>query len=204
MKDFWDERFAREEYVYGKAPNQFFEHALRELHTEGKIFMPAEGEGRNAVFAATLGLDVTAFDISEEGRKKAEKLAEENNVTIRYRVGNLNQLGLNPETFDVIGLIYAHFETYIKVAYHKEFVSLLKPGGFIIFEAFSKNHIKFQKINPQAGGPKNPELLFSLEDMERLFEGMETISLVEKVIELDEGDFHKGKASVIRYIGQKL
>ena len=204
MKDFWDERFAREEYVYGKAPNQFFEHALRELHTEGKIFMPAEGEGRNAVFAATLGLDVTAFDISAEGRKKAEKLAEENNVTIRYRVGNLNQLGLNPETFDVIGLIYAHFETYIKVAYHKEFVSLLKPGGFIIFEAFSKNHVKFQKINPQAGGPKNPELLFSIEDMERLFEGMETISLVEKVIELDEGEFHKGKASVIRYIGQKL
>ncbi len=204
MRDFWDERFARDEYVYGKAPNQFFEHALKELHVDGKVFLPAEGEGRNAVFAASLGLDVTAFDISEEGRKKAEKLAEENNVEITYRVGNLNQLNLSPETFDVIGLIYAHFETYIKVAYHKEFISLLKPGGFIIFEAFSKNHMKFQKINPQAGGPKNPDLLFTVDEMERLFEGMETISLVEKVIELDEGEFHKGKASVIRYIGQKL
>jgi len=203
MKEFWDERYAGNEYAYGKAPNQFFEHALRELNMQGRIFLPAEGEGRNAVFAASLGLDVTAFDISEEGRKKAERLAADQNVSINYRVGNLNQMGLQPASFDIIGLIYAHFETYIKVAYHREFVSLLKPGGYLIFEGFSRNHTKFQKINPNAGGPRKPELLFSMDEMAKLFEGLETISLVEKVIDLDEGQYHQGKASVIRYIGQK-
>ena len=203
MKDFWNSRFSATEYAYGKEPNQFFEHALKEIQPTGKIFLPAEGEGRNAVFAASLGLDVLAFDISEEGKKKADLLAKEKQVSINYQVGNLNQLGLEPNSFDVIGLIYAHFESYIKVAYHKEFVSLLKPGGFLIFEAFSKNHSKFQKINPNAGGPKNAEMLFSLDEIRTLFDELEEISLVEKVIDLEEGPFHRGKASVIRYIGQK-
>ena len=203
MKDFWDERYGKEEYAYGTAPNQFFEHALNTLNPEGKIFLPAEGEGRNAVFAASLGLDVTAFDISEEGRKKAERLAAENGVSIDYRVGNLNQLKLEPGSFDFIGLIYAHFETYIKVAYHREFMTYLKPGGYVIMEAFSKSHLKFQKINPHAGGPKNIDMLFAVDEIEKLFDGLETISLVERVVDLDEGAYHKGKASVIRYIGQK-
>jgi 2-polyprenyl-3-methyl-5-hydroxy-6-metoxy-1,4-benzoquinol methylase len=204
MKDFWNSRFSAAEYAYGTEPNQFFQHALKEIQPTGKIFLPAEGEGRNAVFAASLGLDVLAFDISEEGKKKADLLAKEKQVSINYQVGNLNQLGLEPNSFDVIGLIYAHFETYIKVAYHKEFISLLKPGGFLIFEAFSKNHIKFQKINPNAGGPKNAELLFSLDEIRTLFDELEEISLAEKVIDLEEGPFHRGKASVIRYIGQKI
>ena len=203
MKDFWDERYRQPEYAYGTKPNQFFAHALKELNPNGKIFLPAEGEGRNAVFAASLGLEVVAFDISQEGKRKAEALAADNFVDINYTVGNLNQLKLQPESFDVIGLIYAHFETYIKVAYHNQFISLLKPGGFVIFEAFSKNHIKFQKLNPHAGGPKNVDMLFSIEDMHKLFAGLETITLVEKLIDLEEGKYHNGKASVIRYIGQK-
>ena len=203
MKDFWDERYGRDEYAYGKEPNQFFEHAIKELQPFGSILFPADGEGRNSVYAATLGLEVTSFDISDAAKAKAIKLADEFGVSIDYRVGNLNQLNLEPESFDFIALIYAHFETYIKVSYHKEILKFLKPGGFVIFEAFSKSHVKFQKINPSAGGPKNPDMLFSKEEVETLFSELETISLNEKVIDLDEGEFHKGKASVIRSIGHK-
>ena len=75
MKNFWDERYKAKAYVYGKEPNQYFAEKLRELEP-GKILLPAEGEGRNAVFAARQGWEVSAFDSSSEGRKKAFLLAE--------------------------------------------------------------------------------------------------------------------------------
>jgi hypothetical protein len=59
MNNFWDERYADEEYVYGTTPNQYFKQELEKL-TPGKILLPGEGEGRNAVFAATQGWKVTA------------------------------------------------------------------------------------------------------------------------------------------------
>jgi len=76
--------------------------------------LPAEGEGRNAIFAAKSGWSVSAFDISDEGKNKANRLAKANNVTIDYRVGLLESLNYNDEQFDVIGLIYAHFPADLK------------------------------------------------------------------------------------------
>ena len=70
MKEFWDERYAEPDYVYGKAPNKYFKEKLDEIQ-RGKILFPAEGEGRNAVYAAKKGWRVSAFDISEKGKEKA-------------------------------------------------------------------------------------------------------------------------------------
>src|SRR5680860_1842183 len=83
MDDFWNERYGIEEYVYGTEPNQFYKELLKKL-SPGKILFPAEGEGRNAVFAAQNGWDVTAFDSSTEGKKKAEKLAAAKGVSVKY------------------------------------------------------------------------------------------------------------------------
>jgi hypothetical protein len=70
----WNERYGADEYVYGKEPNGFLKEFI-DNHPPGKILLPAEGEGRNAVYAASKGWEVTAFDFSEEGKKKALKLA---------------------------------------------------------------------------------------------------------------------------------
>lgn len=87
----WNDRFSQKEYAYGEQPNNYLKEQLEKL-TAGTILFPAEGEGRNAVFAAKCGWTVSAFDISSEGRKKAIRLAELNNVTIDYQVGELSQL----------------------------------------------------------------------------------------------------------------
>ena len=75
--DRWNDRYSSEEFAYGTAPNNYLKEQLEKLKT-GSILFPAEGEGRNAVFAAKLGWKVSAFDISAEGKNKALKLAEAN------------------------------------------------------------------------------------------------------------------------------
>src|SRR4029078_7791808 len=104
--DRWNNRYSNDEYAYGEAPNNFLKEQLEKLDA-GTILFPAEGEGRNAVFAATLGWTVSAFDISAEGRNKALRLAQMNNVTIDYQVSELEALNFTIEQFDAIALIYA-------------------------------------------------------------------------------------------------
>src|SRR5690349_15162460 len=123
-KNQWDKRYGEEAFAYGKAPNDFFRDQLAPLKP-GAILMPAEGEGRNGGYAATLGWKVTAVDLSIEGKSKALRLAKEMGVTLDYLVGDLEYMGLKEESFDAIGLIYAHFLADKKSAVHKKLSSYL-------------------------------------------------------------------------------
>ena len=198
----WDDRYSNEEFAYGTAPNNYLKEQIEKLQP-GSILFPAEGEGRNAVFAATLGWQVSAFDISAEGKNKALKLAEDNTVEIDYQVGELDALNYQSEQFDAIALIYAHFPAEIKSAIHKALDKYLRKGGTIIFEAFSKKHLEYLAVNDKVGGPKDIESLFSIEEIQADFPNYEIVTLEEKEIELNEGLFHNGKGSVIRFIGTK-
>lgn len=200
--DRWNDRYSSEEFAYGTAPNNYLKEQLEKLKT-GSILLPAEGEGRNAVFAAQLGWKVSAFDISAEGKNKALKLAEANDVEIDYLVGELETLNYQEEQFDAIALIYAHFPAAIKSSIHKTLETYLRKGGVIIFEAFSKKHLEYLAINDKVGGPKDIESLFSIEEIQSDFPDYEIIQLEEKEIELNEGLFHNGKGSVIRFVGKK-
>ena len=198
----WNDRYSKDEFAYGEQPNNYLKEQLEKLDV-GSILFPAEGEGRNAVFAARLGWTVSAFDISIEGKNKAFQLAESNNVKIDYQVGELQTLNYNPEQFDVIALIYAHFPADIKSLYHKTLDKYLRKGGLIIFEAFSKKHIDYISKNEKMGGPKEIAMLFSIDELKSDFANYEIIELVEKEIELNEGQFHNGTGSVIRFVGRK-
>ena len=144
--DRWNDRYSADEFAYGEQPNNYLREQLMQLDT-GTILFPAEGEGRNAVFAAKLGWKVSAFDISIEGKNKALQLAENNNVSIDYQVGELQELDYKAEQFDAIALIYAHFPSAIKSTYHKILSNYLRNGGLLIFEAFSKKHLDYLAKN---------------------------------------------------------
>jgi 2-polyprenyl-3-methyl-5-hydroxy-6-metoxy-1,4-benzoquinol methylase len=198
----WDDRYSKEEFAYGEEPNNYLKEQLSKL-TAGSILFPAEGEGRNAVYAAKMGWTVSAFDISNEGKSKAIKLAEKNNVTINYHVGELETLDFEPEQFDAIALIYAHFPANIKSLLHKTLDKYLKTNGTIIFEAFSKKHIDYVTANEKVGGPKDIDSLFSIDEIKSDFPNYEIIELLETEIELNEGLYHNGTGSVIRFTGRK-
>ncbi len=198
----WDDRYREKEYAYGIKPNVFLKNQLEKLET-GTILFGAEGEGRNAIYAQKLGYAVSAFDISIEAKNKALKLATQNDATIDYKVGELPNLDFKTESFDAVALIYAHFPPDIRQEYHKILHTLLKPGGRIIFEAFSENHLKYKAENPSVGGPGNEAVLFSIDELKRDFKNYKVIQLEEKIIELNEGIYHNGKGSVIRFVAQK-
>ncbi|HEY5690908.1 MAG TPA: class I SAM-dependent methyltransferase [Cyclobacteriaceae bacterium] len=198
----WNDRYSDEAYAFGLEPNDYLKEQLEKLNP-GKILFAGEGEGRNAVFAAKMGWSVSAFDISIEGRRKARLLAEANNVALDYQVGELPDLSFQSEQFDAIALIYAHFPAELITPYHKMLDSYLRKGGTVIFEAFGKNHIAHRVKNPNVGGPTKLQELFSMEELRSDFLNYEVIELEEKVIELNEGIYHKGKGSVIRFVGRK-
>lgn len=200
--DRWNDRYSKNEFAYGEQPNNYLKKQLEKLDP-GTILFPAEGEGRNAVFAAKLGWTVSAFDISAEGKKKALRLAEANQVTIDYQVGELQTLNYTKEQFDAIALIYAHFPADIKSIYHKTLDKFLRKNGLIIFEAFSKKHLDYIAKDEKMGGPRDMAMLFSTDEIRSDFANYEIIELEEKEIELNEGQFHNGTGSIIRFVGRK-
>jgi SAM-dependent methyltransferase len=176
MKEFWDERYRSEAYVYGENPNEFLKKNLSHF-LPGKILPPAEGEGRNAVYAAQLGWHVFAFDQSIEGKKKAFKLANKHKVNIHYDVCEFKEVKYPPSEFDAIALIFAHFPADKKETYHQKLIQWLKPGGVIILEAFSKKHIQFNSVNEKVGGPRDIGMLYSMDELRTWFKGFEFIDM---------------------------
>ncbi|WP_317048728.1 class I SAM-dependent methyltransferase [Reichenbachiella versicolor] len=199
----WDNRYKQQVYVYGEEPNNYFKEQLSNIKP-GKILLGAEGEGRNAVFAAKLGWQVSAFDISHEGKKKALELAKENDVNIDYRVGSFPELGFELDHYDAIALIYAHFPPSLRKDYYQLLDNCLKSKGHVIFEAFGKSHLPYRSKNPKVGGPQDIESLYSIEDLELCFPNYKSIELAEKEIELSEGIYHNGVGSVTRFHGVKM
>lgn len=198
----WNERYRNEAYAYGTEPNAYFQSKLMQLPA-GHLVLPAEGEGRNAVYAASNGWKVTAFDISEEGRKKALKLAAASGVTFDYHVGEFQQIPAIQQPVDALAFMYAHFPAEIKSGLNKAISRLLRPGGHLIFEAFSKRHLQYLKANPAVGGPADIHMLYSLEEIREDFADFTVLELEETEITLQEGLFHNGLASVIRFLGRK-
>jgi SAM-dependent methyltransferase len=196
MKEIWNERYSQKEYIYGRQPNEFLKTYL-DNYIPGTILLPAEGEGRNAVYAAQMGWKVYALDFSEEARKKALEWARESQVEINYEIVDLTQWQTQIDT-DVIALIYAHFSPDVRQQIHKNLIKNLKPGGTILLEAFSKKQIEYD-----SGGPSDPDLLYNVDILKTDFEELKIDFVQERIIELSEGRFHQGDASVIRMIAKK-
>ena len=198
----WNDRYRDKAYAYGTQPNNFLKEKIQKLNT-GTILFGAEGEGRNAVYAAQLGWNVCAFDISDAGKNKAMQLAGENNVSIDYQVGQLPELPYENEQFDAIALIYAHFPPNLKSEYHQLLSKKLKKGGMVIVEAFGKKHLEYRNKNPKIGGPADLASLFSTDELKSDFNDCEVLELAEKEVTLNEGLYHNGLGSVVRFVGRK-
>jgi len=203
-QDFWNKRYSDTEYAFGEAPNEFLKQALNDLSISGKILFPAEGEGRNAVYAAKKGLDVYAFDISEEGKRKALDLSNKHKVSLNYEVGEFPKLPLTNYNYNAAALIFAHFPSNLISRYHQKIAKLIHSGGYVVLEGFSKNHLAYKKANTKVGGPGSMEMLFSIEGIQRDFKGFDVLQLTEEEVILSEGKYHQGIGKVIRFIGRKI
>lgn len=193
----WNKRYNSKEYIYGKEPNVFLKNSLSKLN-KGRILFPAEGEGRNSVFAAKMGWQAEAFDISETGREKALKLALAMGVQINYKITSAEEASYPINTFDCLGLFFCHLPTANRNLLINNWLDWLKPGGALIFEAFAK-----EQINLSSGGPKNLDLLYSTQEVKHILSTCSEVNIQKHETELDEGPFHKGKAITIKALAYK-
>jgi 2-polyprenyl-3-methyl-5-hydroxy-6-metoxy-1,4-benzoquinol methylase len=197
MQNQWDERYARQEYIYGIEPNSFLKEKLRSI-IPGRILFPAEGEGRNAIYAATLGWETDAFDQSVEGKKKALQLASQNHVQINYSIQSLDDWNPEPDQYDCIALIFVHLPEALRKQVHQSAFEALKPGGTLILEAFSIN-----QLTRASGGPKIAGLLFTTDQINNDFNAFSEVEILETQVILNEGPLHQGIADVIRLTCRK-
>jgi SAM-dependent methyltransferase len=192
---FWDKRFAESGFAYGEEPNGFLREQLDRL-TPGSLLLPAEGEGRNAVWAATRGWSVHAFDTSTVGRDKALATARREGVEMTYELRSAAAPMLDFEArFDAVGLVFMHLPAEVRRSAHQGVARCLRPGGALILEAFST-----AQLERGTGGPRELELLYTTADLEEDFAGLEIHTLEKRDVELNEGRYHLGVASVVRVL----
>jgi SAM-dependent methyltransferase len=195
---FWNERYAGDALVYGEAPNDFLAQMADRLPGAGRALDIGAGEGRNALFLASRGLDVLAVDQSEVGMQKAQRLARQRGLTLSTRAVDLQDFDAEHDSLDVVSSIFVHLPTALRAAVHRRARSWLKPGGVFLLEAYASD-----QIERGTGGPKDPALLASLDVILAELEGLKVEHRAALTRNVSEGQFHTGVASVVQVLARK-
>jgi hypothetical protein len=200
---FWDERYSADEFIFGRDPNVFFRKQLNKL-TPCNLLLPAEGEGRNAVYAAREGWQVAAFDISLQGREKALRLAASFGVDIDYQVADFFTVTYPPESFDVVALVFFHINDEMQRDAHRRLAGWLRPGGTLILEAYHKEHLGYRDRYGSVGGPADADRMYELKSLVNDFGKFDFSYAAEEDDTLHEGQHHTGMSRLVRLVGIKL
>ncbi len=193
----WNERYADEGYLYGTEPNAFLKENFSVI-PKGKVLFPAEGEGRNAVFLAGKGYEVTGVDSSVVAVEKARKLARAKGVSVTAIAADLAQFDFGMERWDGIVSIFCHLPPDLRRQVHARIVKGLKKGGVFLAEAYTPEQLKYK-----TGGPPVKDLLVSLNDLKQELQGLRFLHAVETLREVHEGMLHAGKGAVVQVIAVK-
>jgi len=137
-KSRWDKKYDTEEYIAGRDPIPFLQDHI-DLLPKGTALDLAMGEGRNGVYLATQGFQVTGVDISEVGLKKAQALAAEKGVTLTTVVADLEQYDIPPNTFDVIICTY-----FLQRDLFPKIAAALKPNGVAVIETYTVDNLQYR------------------------------------------------------------
>jgi SAM-dependent methyltransferase len=197
--DRWNERFGAPDYVFGTAPNAFLAANAARLKPRLRALCVADGEGRNSVWLAEQGLEVTAFDFSPVGVAKARKLAASRGVSVHYEVAGVYEWSWPQAAFDAIAAIFVQFaDPPMRAFMFERMARALKPGGVLLIEGYTPGQLRFG-----TGGPKQVEQLYTEKLLREAFAGFEVLELREYEAELDEGSRHRGMSAVIDFVARK-
>ncbi|KAA6452036.1 class I SAM-dependent methyltransferase [Bacillus swezeyi] len=196
--NFWNSRFQGENYVYGTEPNIFLSDSQKKLQLSGSALAIAEGEGRNAVFLAEQGMNVTSWDYAESGLRKTKKLAEARDVVVKTELADLNEVSWKKDQWDEVVCIFGHFPKELRQKTLLGIKEAVKPGGFFVTEVYSIYQIPYK-----SGGPQESELLYTPEEFLQTYSDWRIVHFFMGEVVRHEGDFHNGLCHVIQFIGQK-
>lgn len=189
----WDERFAQAEPVYGEHPNAYLRVQAPRLTPGCKVLVPGDGYGRNGIWLARQGFQVTTVDLSPVGVERARQSAQAARLTMSIEEADLATWIWPLGEFDAVASIFLHLPPDLRPQIHSQMLGALKPGGLLIIEAFT-----LAQLQHSSGGPKQLELLYTAEILHEDFTGTEVLELQEVELDLDEGRLHRGRAAVVQ------
>jgi len=196
---FWNNRYSTKDLIYGNAPNDFLAQMAHLLPARGRALDLGAGEGRNALFLASRGLDVLAVDQSEVGLQKAQQRAQDLALNLRTQAADLNDFAAEPASLDAVTSIFVHLPATLRAAVHQRVRAWLKPGGIFLLETYAPD-----QLSRNTGGPKDPALLAPLETILKELDGLKIEHHAALVRNVTEGQFHSGEASVVQVFARKV
>ncbi|HLS17644.1 MAG TPA: class I SAM-dependent methyltransferase [Paenalcaligenes sp.] len=197
-RTFWDERFNQTEYYYGKLPNDFLKAQAKVFPRGGQLLSLGEGEGRNAVFMAQQGYEVTALDSAPAGLDKTQQLAKEKQVTVTPLLAHLKYYEFEPQAWDGVINIFCHVPAAVRRKIHQNLAFTLKQGGIFLMEAYTPEQLEYG-----TGGPKNIDLLYDPDTIRQELQGLELLHFEKVERNIVEGIGHDGPSSVLQVIARK-
>ncbi len=198
MKIKWDDRYSEDGYLFGTAPNSFLAEHVKSI-PKGDVLCLADGEGRNSVFLAKQGYQVTAVDMSLIGINKAKKLAKQNSVSIDFIHSDIKDYAIAENHWEGIVSIFFHIPVDLRVSLHTSVMQGLKNKGTFILEAYTPDQLKHG-----TGGPADAKLTMRKEPLTQELKGLSFSHLAEIERDVQEGSGHAGWSSVVQLVGHKV
>ena len=197
---FWNERFDKKEFIFGKEPNEYLvEQASRYLEPNSSVLCIADGEGRNGVWLAKQGMRVTGFDVSDIALAKANQFATDSEVNIQYSLCDTDSFDWRANLYDaVIGIFIQFADPEMRARIFKQIHQTLKPGGLFILQGYTPKQLEYK-----TGGPSLIEHLYTEEMIRELSQGYEILDLQCYEKELSEGARHAGMSALLGMVAKK-
>ncbi len=183
--------------MFGTEANGFLAEVSGRF-TAGRALCIADGEGRNSVYLAEQGHEVSAMDASVVGMRKANRLADDRGVKIETEVADLAHYDFGVETWDLIVSIFCHLPSEMRRDVHRRAAAGLRHGGVFLLEAYTPDQLAYG-----TGGPPTVNLLMTLADLREDFAGLDIEIGREIVRDVVEGRGHSGRAAVVQLLVRK-
>lgn len=198
-RETWNTRYARDDYLFGEAPNAFLRRQAHWLKPGGSVLCVADGEGRNSVWLAERGFDVTAFDFAPNAVAKATRLARQRNASVDHRLGDMDTWPWGARQYDALVAVFIQFMApRRREAAFAGMMSAVLPGGVFALEGYRPEQVDYR-----TGGPPDRENMYTREWLESTFTGWEVLVLDDYDAAIGEGSAHLGMSALIDLVARK-
>jgi len=198
-REFWDQRFAAPEYIFGTEPNAFLSAQAQRFKRGDRVLDVACGEGRNSVWLASLGCEVTGIDISPLALAKAGRLADSRGLKIEYKEADIRAWQWQAARFDAVACVFIQFaEPAQRTRLFEGIETTLAPGGLLVLQGYTPKQLEYK-----TGGPPQADHMYTQALLQEAFRNLDILHLHEHEDILTEGTKHVGRSALIDLVARK-
>ena len=195
----WIARFDRDGFLFGEDPNAFLRREAQRLNHGDSVLCVADGEGRNSVWLAEQGIEVTAFDFAPNAVEKARRLAKSRNVAVDHQVCDIDAWPWSAASYDAVVAIFIQFlPPERREAVFAKMKAAVRPGGLVLLEGYRP-----EQVDNRTGGPPRRDHMYTRAWLETEFSGWQILVLDSYDAVIREGDAHSGMSALIDLVARK-